>query len=307
MQHTLNFKHIPGLTDQRFEGHVQHFHTDAYFDRYLFGFIQSPELAHIVEADVFAPLSELQGLALGDQVTFNVVLGRGGGLQARRVARKHGADGADANPPVASYAPRELGKFVGRVACTSAYSCFGLLESKELEERFRRPVLFSAADVLQSPDGAAGEVLEGTSAIFSAVMHAKGLLQAKSVEQTLQEEAAASPADIARRERILKACADRATDMLELETGGGISAAELADLAWSLASLKLAHEPLLNAIACRAMASISEFTVQGLSDTLWSVAALSLRYPPLFELIAAHALERIGEMHTSELAAIAWS
>jgi hypothetical protein len=75
----------------------------------------------------------------------------------------------------------------------------------------------------------------------------------------------------------------------------------LANTAWSFATLKHEAPSLLDAIAASAQVRIVEFKRQALSNTAWGFATLNHEAPALFDAIARAAPVRINEFNPQEL------
>lgn len=72
------------------------------------------------------------------------------------------------------------------------------------------------------------------------------------------------------------------------------TAQALVNIAWSVATVQVSHEPLMNALASRSIARIAQFSGQGLSNPAWAVAPLPFRHAPLLTAISAQSISRIG-------------
>lgn len=63
---------------------------------------------------------------------------------------------------------------------------------------------------------------------------------------------------------------------------------EMANTAWSLATLSITDETLLSSIAAEAIKKISEFSTQHLSNTVWSFATLVVVHGNLSSSLSSH-------------------
>jgi len=78
-------------------------------------------------------------------------------------------------------------------------------------------------------------------------------------------------------------------------------------IAWSLATLCISHEPLLQSISSAARSRITEFSASDVCTTLWSYATLGYTDFPLRTAISAAALSLITEFSSQNLERTAWA
>jgi len=87
----------------------------------------------------------------------------------------------------------------------------------------------------------------------------------------------------------------------------------LSNVAWSLATVRSVHQPLLQVVAGLAVTNISAFKPFELSTILWAFAKLStvdgslMCLKPVFQAAAAHIMKQIAEFGFRCLATTAWA
>jgi len=88
---------------------------------------------------------------------------------------------------------------------------------------------------------------------------------------------------------------------------GQWSTQALASTAWSFATLRVANEPLLAAIAGPALRNIDDLRPQHIARFAWAFAARQVADQPLSYALAAAAVRRLGDFGPHELVDTVWS
>lgn len=88
---------------------------------------------------------------------------------------------------------------------------------------------------------------------------------------------------------------------------GDFKLPELSQTAWSLATLKLKHVPLFQAISAQSIRRINESEPQDISITAWAFAKLGVLDPPLMAALASEAIKKMQEFKGQNLSNLAWA
>jgi len=95
--------------------------------------------------------------------------------------------------------------------------------------------------------------------------------------------------------------------LVQINEYGDLSAQELSQIAWSLASMKVQHTPLLTAIAEESIKKIAEAGPQDLGITAWAYAKLGVLNRPLMQAIAAESIRKMSDFTGQNMSNLAWA